>query len=723
MALPDIWNGEPSFMFPARPIWIRGKQREKNVSMGLYTLLRDSNRTVLRIAACSFYRVFVNGEFFFYGPSRCAHGFFRVDELELPANKELHIAIEVVNYYINTYEYPCQPGFVIAEITDGNQTLAATGNSSFSCLELVERKRKVQRYSCQRGFVESYELDRDYADWRIGKQSLNARAAEIEITEKKNLLPRIIPLNVFSDKPFLYFQSKGRFDSGIIPDDYYRHRSLLFADDPKNGFLDGFHIDDLDCCLSDEVQRFKTVDYYRINEKAEEVFNISDGDFSIASLESEKTGFLCAKISCIQPGNICFLFDEILDNNGDVDPFRLECTNIIKLDLQAGDYNFQSVCPYGMKYLKIMAFGGLFAVSDLNIKEFVCPSVINNPYKPHDKKLNLIFNAAKETFLQNSPDILMDCPTRERAGWLCDSYFSSIAEKFFTGSNIIEKNFLYNYLLPKEFDHIPCGMLPMCYPADHPSGRYIPNWSLWLIIELHSHLFERGGEREFVLLFKDRVYKILDWFSQYENADGLLEKLPGWVFVEWSKANECTNDINYPTNMLYYAALKSTAQMFDDRVLLIKAEALKETILARSFDGEFFTDNEVYNTHGKAIPSGNHTETCQYYAFFFGIATPDEHPILWKRLVDEFGPKRNETESFPDVYPSNAFIGNYLRLFVLERYGLHSVVLEEIIDYFYYMAEKTGTLWEHTGDYASCNHGFASSIAKLIYDCEKGSVR
>ena len=31
------------------------------------------------------------------------------------------------------------------------------------------------------------------------------------------------------------------------------------------------------------------------------------------------------------------------------------------------------------------------------------------------------------------------------------------------------------------------------------------------------------------------------------------------------------------------------------------------------------------------------------------------------------------------------------------------------------MAEKTGTLWENIGDYASCNHGFASHVAHALY--------
>ena len=42
----------------------------------------------------------------------------------------------------------------------------------------------------------------------------------------------------------------------------------------------------------------------------------------------------------------------------------------------------------------------------------------------------------------------------------------------------------------------------------------------------------------------------------------------------------------------------------------------------------------------------------------------------------------------PDIYPANAFVGNYLRLDVLTRYGLKERCLQEIEGYFYYMAEK-----------------------------------
>ena len=109
--------------------------------------------------------------------------------------------------------------------------------------------------------------------------------------------------------------------------------------------------------------------------------------------------------------------------------------------------------------------------------------------------------------------------------------------------------------------------------------------------------------------------------------------------------------------------------------------------------------------------SGECTETCQYYAFCFGTATKESHPALWRRLVEDFGPKRAKTGKFPQIHPSNAFIGNYLRLECLAREGLSAQILEETRGFFLYMAELTGTLWEHIRTEASCNHGFASHIA------------
>jgi alpha-L-rhamnosidase len=147
--------------------------------------------------------------------------------------------------------------------------------------------------------------------------------------------------------------------------------------------------------------------------------------------------------------------------------------------------------------------------------------------------------------------------------------------------------------------------------------------------------------------------------------------------------------------------------MYGRADLLAEAEKIREVIRRQSFDGEFFVDNAI-RKDGKLQVTKNSTEVCQYFAFFFHVATPQTHTKLWKTLVSDFGPQREKTKAFPQVHPANAFIGNVLRLELLSRAGLCQQLLDESIAYQLYMAEKTGTLWENVGDYASCNHGFAS---------------
>src|SRR6185369_11430734 len=172
-----------------------------------------------------------------------------------------------------------------------------------------------------------------------------------------------------------------------------------------------------------------------------------------------------------------------------------------------------------------------------------------------------VFSAARETFRQNCADLFMDCPSRERAGWLCDSYFTARVAYDLCGDTLLEKNFLENFLLPPRFAHLPDGMFPMCYPADHYSGRFIPNWALWLVLQLEEY-YARSADRELIAAFEPKIKALLDYFRRFLNEDGMLEKLESWVFVEWSEANKFVQDVNYPSNMLYAAALDAAGRLY-----------------------------------------------------------------------------------------------------------------------------------------------------------------
>lgn len=207
-------------------------------------------------------------------------------------------------------------------------------------------------------------------------------------------------------------------------------------------------------------------------------------------------------------------------------------------------------------------------------------------------------------------------------------------------TNVLCDNWSYqdacveNFLLA-ECDELPEGMLPQCYPADHPRGDYIPQWGMWFFVQLEQ--YKERNKCIKISDYKDFAYGFLGYFKTYENEFGLLENLGGWNFVEWSKANEWTDGVNFPTNMLYAKVMETVGKWYGDGKLIEKAAQLRRTVTEMSYDGEFFRDQAV-RRDGKLVCAEHISEVCQYYAFMFETVTAETFPDLYKTMVNDFLP-------------------------------------------------------------------------------------
>jgi alpha-L-rhamnosidase len=689
----------------SKPVWIKDREKEINLCVAFRTVVPYNKgvSTFLSLAASTVYRVFINDCFIAYGPARACKDYFRVDKIDITKNLTLQnniVTIEVIGYNINSYYFQNQPSFLQSEISVDSDIIKATGNGDFECKVFSEHIQKTQRYSFQRDCVEAYIMDENYNKFRTDLD-YSFKKEELITTEPKTLLERNVPYPEYERTPICSFISEGNVDTTFKPENYIRDYSLT---DISEKIL-GYKQEELTVHITDEGQNLKFTQ--TIGEKAlQENYKFNENTYKIFEFPYNTSGFINLNVTALSDVTMYVMFDEIL-KDGDVDFLRLGCANIIKFDLKKGTYKLEVFEAYTLKYLKIIIIKGNCDINDIHIVEYKHKLIETNVKMPNEK-LSLIYKAAVETYRQNAVDLFTDCPSRERAGWLCDSFFLGRVEKELTGKSIIEKNFLENFLLPKEFEYLPKGMFPMCYPADHYNGNFIPNWAMWLVLELGEYL-DRTSDFKMVESFKDKIYGLIDYFKDFENEDSLLENLQRWIFVEWSKANELVKDVNYPSNMVYSKMLKVAGELYSDESLIKKAEVIKQKIKELSYNGEFFTDNAV-RKNAVLTNTNEATEVCQYYAFYFDIANPNEYPELFNKLLNDFGPDRQNDNKYPQIYPANAFIGNYLRLDILMRYGYEQKVLENIEGYFYYMAQRTGTLWEHSGDYASCNHGFASHV-------------
>lgn len=693
----------------ASPVWVKDKERERNYHLSFKAIIAKTAEAVINITASAVYRIFINGDFAAFGPARTAAGYHKVDVIDIGAylkEGENVLIVEVVGFNINSTYVMSQPSFLCAEVIQNGKVTLYTDGEHFKCKVFHERVRKVQRYSYQRAFTECYRLTKETESFRLlpfSEKDAEEKYEELVTQESSKYIERELYYPNYEKLAISEQIESGIADFTYKCDNLKEDRSYKYI----GKTLQGFKKEELTEHLSTEFQNISFAQENAEKQIIQLPLTLCNNEYRLLSFPYNATGFFSLEFICEKPITLYILFDEILIDY-DIDTTRMECCNGFKISAEPGKYRFITMEPYTFKYLKIVIRGECM-VDALKMIEFKHPAVpysINLPKE--NSKLELIYKAALESFRANAVDTLSDCPSRERVGWLCDSFFSGRVERCLTGTNKVERCFLENYIIAEEFEHIPQGVLPMSYPSDHYDGIFIPNWAMWFVIELEEY-YRRSHDRTLVDHAKHKIHDLLNYFIQFENEHGLLEKLDSWIFIEWSDAADFVLDINYPTNMLYALMLTKAADLYDCEEWAEKGGRIKRVIRERSYNGEFFTDNEVRENNILQNP-GNITEVCQYYAFFTEVATPELYPELWERLLKSFGPERKSNNKYPKVHFANAFIGNYLRVEVLYRYHEWQKVLENIEGYFYDMALQTGTLWENDTPKASCNHGFASHI-------------
>ncbi len=691
------------FFDKAKPVWATEYIGKWNTLLSFEAKVEYfCGNAQMHVAADNFYRLFINGEFVFHGPQRCGKGVWRVDRLDVTeflkkgSNK---IEILVQHHGVTSFEYITQNAFLQAELfIDGVSACHSGIDGDFFARREESKEQVVERFSQQRPFIEVWHLPKKYSD-----------VLPLTKVDGVNLTERTAPMPTFQQRTF-QFVKRGKGE--ILPVKKRTKIGLTASEDEPNY---SYRPEEIKLFYVDVLNSMVTREFYE-NYSGEMPISIEENEFEILKLENENTGFIKCKIECEEPSTLYFTFDETL-TDGDVLPCirqRDEWTcNLIPLYLSKGEHQFFAIEPRTIHYLKVFCAKGKLKVTELSLVEYVS-GVGLAEFSCNDEALERIFNSAKRTFEQNAVDIFMDCPSRERAGWLCDSFFTGRVEKALTGKSDIEKGFLENFFIASDFPRLPKGMLPMCYPSDPLSNSFIPNWAMFLVLQVEEY-FARTGDKEMLEIAKKRLYELEEYFCQFINSDGLLENLDGWIFVEWSQANKWVQNVSFPTNMMYYACLKAMSRMYNDNGLSAKADKIKEAIIRLSFNGTFFRDHQVIKEDGERVVPEDITEVCQYYAFFTGVADKESFPGLLKIIINDFGPGHKCTKTHLEVYPANAFIGNFLRMEILSESGLCEQIMEEIKEYFDYMALKTGTLWENDTPHASCNHGFASHIACVIF--------
>lgn len=693
----------------AKPIW--GKDYiagEMNYHLIFHLSIPSLKDVKIKLACADFYRLKVNGKFVSKGPSRTAKHYARVDEIDLSPfddGTEKTLTVEVAGYNCKSLSTVKQEPFFIAELIKDGKVIKCTGKD-FKCFKNVQRLQFVDSLSVQRHFTETYDftlknipIETVIVDRDITYISKKAPSPKCELDGVNGFVSKgdFLPHAKATDEKYYYLWSGKdwgfREDQLLdIPFKYVLETEQRVKE--KNGKFPTL-LTEKEWLMTDYKQI--NVGFLRLNGKAK-----------------EKTTLIIATSESVNGDAFSFCND-----------MGYQVHPVIKLTFNKGDViDFESFEPYSFKFVAVFVLSGSLEIESLGFRTFERDTlgIIKREFKNPD--LQIVYDSAVRSFSHNAVDLFTDCPLRERAGWLCDSFFSARAEYFFYGNSLIEEDFLQNFVLFKNEENYPDGILPMCYPSDN-IGKFIPQWNLWFVLEVCEFLSVRNKntDKDF---YKNSVLGILNFFKKHENADGLVKNLPSWNFIEWSEANSWVQDLNYPTNMLYSCALKKTGETFNIPEFIKKGEKIKTTVINKSFNGELFIDHAIKDKNGNLVNTIHVSEACQYYAILLlELDLNDEkYAKLKSHVFSDFStiPENKEIVfNGNKIYfcPKEAFIGLYLRMSILLILKDADLINKCVKDYYLDMSKKTSTLWEYRNDISSHNHGFASYVACILPFADK----
>lgn len=706
----------------AYPVWKTNPTNQWNQFIGFYVDLNFTTKTELqfKIAARSFYRLFINGEMAGHGPAQAAYGFSRVDIYSRTVSGDVRIAIEVAAYnkpdgYSN--DITLEPGMLCCEVLTGGQVLAATGwgeGAEFYAKELDYREEMTELLSHCREIAEYYNLDSQSFSWRTRSTSDQGKAPQLLDAEIPVFLERRAPHSEYCRIPFERIvktvdviapeQSDLKPKSG--PELFMQAR--WYQMNPKRlGYL-----------LHAEDDRFFTGQI-----KKDNGYQIIPGEYPtgiIWDLGVSVVGFPELTVEVTEDTVIDLYHSDLLDVQGKIE----ENNSVVRFSLAPGNYHLICFEAYLVRYMKVIfRTKGQVYLKDFQMIEYCHPDQRNGDFHCSDEQLNRIFEGAYRTLRQNTMDIFMDCPERERGGWLCDSLWISRAAWMMFGELDVERDFLENFLLTDP-DRYQDAFFPEVYPGRHHEidDPGLRSWSFWLALELCEY-YERSGDRAFIDRFRYRIERFVDGAAGYIGEHGLLENLPA-LFVDWSDSNYHSNlyPISVPTNLLAAFTFESLAELYQRPDWTSLSEGINEALKTEPFMfmsepvPQSFTDAVSFKD-GQLMGGQGITEAGIGLELWPGWYQDPQRQKLLNAFIEHMGTCPAKP-TYLQVAKANLFIGLCIRYDVLSKAGAVETMVRELKDiYIPQLLTGPGTLFEGVSSDGICtsrSHGINGHAGVLL---------
>jgi hypothetical protein len=175
----------------------------------------------------------------------------------------------------------------------------------------------------------------------------------------------------------------------------------------------------------------------------------------------------------------------------------------------------------------------LWGTGKINIMKAACkrigyPVPQAPDWKIGDQQVAKIIKLAENSLRLCMQDGFLDSSSREQQQWIGDGSIQALAAACYYGETKLWRQMLVQMVQSQ--DHF--GAIMPRHPGGHNNIKPIPGFMLdWIISNWDYYRFT--GDSELIKLFWNNLVQLMRWFSPFENAGGLLEDVPHWMFIDW----------------------------------------------------------------------------------------------------------------------------------------------------------------------------------------------
>ncbi len=309
--------------------------------------------------------------------------------------------------------------------------------------------------------------------------------------------------------------------------------------------------------------------------------------------------------------------------------------------------------------------------------------------------LNKIWEATRQSYLSNLESIPMDCPQREKNGWIGDAQFAiDLGLLNYDGISFYEK-WMDDFIDAQN----ERGDLTAIIPSSGWGWAPGPVWDAALFI-IPSALYNYYGDSHCIEKMLPTIDRYLAYLANEEKEGLITFGLGDWVF------HKTETDGTFTSSAYYYLQYKLRAEFAkitgeDETPFLAKANEIKKAVNDKFFDAE----TGAY---------AGATQTAQGLALYVGLPPEGEE----QKVAD----KLHELVSENDYFLDFGVIGSKTVPRMLTKYGymedaMKMVTKTEFPSWGYWVEEKGYTTlpeaWEWTKiqDFSSLNHVFLGDVS------------